>query len=140
MKELLKVMRALGDGTRVKIFKLLQHRALCVCELTSLLGLSQSAVSKHLKLLEDAELVSVERQGPWSNYRLATEANPYAAAIASHFKGWLNEDPKTRDLVARAERADRAVLCQRKGAGKARGAARQAKVVKRPRGTGRAAR
>ena len=113
MKQLLKVMKALGDGTRVKIFKLLQQRSLCVCELTSVLGLSQSAVSKNLKLLEDAGLVAFERQGPWINYRLAAEANTYAAAIASHFHEWLDDDPAIRNLLAKADSVDRLTVCKR---------------------------
>ena len=119
MKPLLKVMKALGDGTRVKIFKLLQHRTLCVCELTHLLGLSQSAVSKNLKLLEDAGLVTFERQGPWTNYRLDEDSNPYAAAVGAHFKEWLNDDPVIGKLIARAKDVDRTAVCKLKAAGHA---------------------
>jgi ArsR family transcriptional regulator len=125
MKQLLKVMKALGDGTRLKMLKLLQHRTLCVCELTSLLGLSQSAVSKNLKLLEDAELIACERQGPWSNYRLATEANPYAAAMVSQLAGWLDDAPVIRNLIARAQTVDRLALCKTKPADQARKGERQ---------------
>ncbi|MFH0809032.1 MAG: metalloregulator ArsR/SmtB family transcription factor [Pseudomonadota bacterium] len=112
MRQFLKVMKALGDGTRVKILKLLQHRTLCVCELTSVLGLSQSAVSKNLKLLEDAGLVTFGRQGPWINYRLA-EDNPYAAAIAAHLREWLEDDPVIRVLLAKADSVDRVSICGR---------------------------
>jgi ArsR family transcriptional regulator len=115
MRQLLKVMKALGDGTRVKIFKLLQHRTLCVCELTSVLGLSQSAVSKNLKLLEDAGLVTFERQGSWINYRLADGDNPYAAAATSHLKEWLEDDPAIRSLLARAQSVDRLAVCGKQG-------------------------
>ena len=118
MKPLLKVMKALGDGTRVKIFKLLQSRTLCVCELTHLLGLSQSAVSKNLKLLEDAELVVSEREGPWTNYRLAEDGNLYAAAVGVHFKEWLNDDPAIEKLVARAKEVERTAVCKLKVAGR----------------------
>jgi ArsR family transcriptional regulator len=131
MKPLLKVMKALGDGTRVKIVKLLQHRTLCVCELTSLLGLSQPAISKHLKLLEEADLVVSEREGPWMNYRLAEGANPYAETVVSNLEGWLEDDPAIRDLLARADSVDRLVLCQGRPAQARRGG--PAVVKARPR-------
>jgi len=137
MKPLLKVMKALGDGTRVKIVKLLQQRTLCVCELTSLLGLSQSAISKHLKLLEDADLVVSERQGPWMNYRLAEHTNPYAAAMNSRLEEWINDDPAIRDLMARAQKVDRLEVCKTRP-GQAQQGGRVAEAP-RPRKTRRAA-
>jgi len=113
MRDIFKVMRALGDPTRVRIFKLLQHRGtMCVCELTSVLGLSQPAVSKSLKLLEDAGVVASERQGPWINYRLAGD-NPYAAAISAHFREWLEDDSGLGEMLARARNTDRLTLCKR---------------------------
>ncbi len=133
MKALLKVMKALGDRTRVSIFKLLQQRTLCVCELTALLGLSQSAVSKNLKLLEDAGLVTFERQGPWTNYRLADDAEPYAAALAAHFKEWLNEDAAIQRLIAKTQDIDRRALCKVAAARPGQGRAQRAKAPARRR-------
>jgi len=54
MKAFIKVMKALSDPNRVKIIKMLQHKIMCVCEMQKALNVSQPAVSKHLKLLEDA--------------------------------------------------------------------------------------
>jgi len=56
VKPFLQVMKALSDSNRIKIIKLLEQKELCVCEITTALGLAQPTVSKHLKLLEDAEL------------------------------------------------------------------------------------
>ncbi|MGW8223830.1 MAG: ArsR family transcriptional regulator, partial [Syntrophobacteria bacterium] len=44
MREYLRVMKAAADGTRAKILKLLQHRELCVCEMQSVLKISQPSV------------------------------------------------------------------------------------------------
>lgn len=57
MKDLIKVMKALSDPSRVKILKMLQHKSMCVCEIKAALGVAQPMVSKHLKILEDANLV-----------------------------------------------------------------------------------
>jgi ArsR family transcriptional regulator len=64
------VFRALGDDTRLQILVLLGHREFCVCELVELFGLSQSAVSEHLRRLKDAGLAMDERRGMWVFYRL----------------------------------------------------------------------
>jgi arsenate reductase len=117
VKGLLKVMKALGDATRVKIFKLLQRRPLCVCELTALLAISQSAVSKHLKLLDEAGLVASERQGPWVNYRLSAEG-PCQAAVSGLMREWLEDDAGLQALLARAQGIDRLSLCAQEAAGR----------------------
>jgi DNA-binding transcriptional ArsR family regulator len=64
------VFRALGDDTRLQILVLLGKREFCVCELVELFGLSQSAVSEHLRRLKDAGLAVDERRGMWVFYRL----------------------------------------------------------------------
>ena len=63
MKEFIKVTKALSDPTRVKILKMLQKKMLCVCEIQAALDRAQSTISKHLKILEDAGLISFEKMG-----------------------------------------------------------------------------
>jgi ArsR family transcriptional regulator len=64
------VFRALGDPHRVRIVNLLANarQAVCVCDLTPLLGISQPTVSHHLKKLTDAGLLRRERRGVWAFY------------------------------------------------------------------------
>jgi DNA-binding transcriptional ArsR family regulator len=66
-----RVLKALADPTRLKIVKALNRQELCVCELMLLLNAQQSAVSHHLRILKDANLVLERRQGKWSVHRLA---------------------------------------------------------------------
>ncbi|MDR9500923.1 MAG: metalloregulator ArsR/SmtB family transcription factor [Desulfurivibrionaceae bacterium] len=108
MKKCIRVMKALSDPTRVKIVKVLGHKGLCVCELTALLGLAQSTVSKHLKLLEDAGLVSSSREGAWVNYCLADgQDSPYAQAMLAHLGQWLDDDDEVRQILAEIPQVDR---------------------------------
>ena len=94
VKQYIRVMKALSDPNRVKIIKMLEKKEMCVCELTAALGLAQPTVSKHLKQLEDAELVGSRKDGPWVNYSLAEEDSPYATAMlkqtkkSKHWKCW----------------------------------------------------
>ena len=108
MKEFIRVMKALSDPNRVKIIKMLEKKELCVCELTAALGLAQPTVSKHLKQLEDAELVVSRKDGPWVNYSLAIEEDsPYAAAMLKQINKWLNDDKNVVDLILQLPAFDR---------------------------------
>ena len=62
---------ALSDATRLQIVHLLGQRPdLCTCEFEELLGLSQSRVSYHLRVLLTAGLVARKTYGTWSHYSL----------------------------------------------------------------------
>ena len=112
MRSFVKVMKALSDPNRVKIIKLLQRRVLCVCEIQRALGLAQSTASKHLKILEEAGLVTYLKQGPWVNYRLADGAgNPYVANLLGNLRHWLEDDADVAGLVARLPEINRETMC-----------------------------
>ncbi len=114
MKEFIKVMKALSDPNRVKMIKLLQRRVLCVCEIQEALGLAQSTASKHLKILEDAGLITYFKDGLWVNYRLSDGAeSPYVANLLGNLRHWLDEDPNVSELVARLPEIRREDICKR---------------------------
>lgn len=64
------LFKLFGDGTRVKILSALSQSEMCVCDLTVLLGLTQSAVSHQLRLLKQSRLVSARREGKMIYYAL----------------------------------------------------------------------
>ena len=100
MECFIKVMKALSDPGRVKILKILEQRSLCVCEIRAALGLAQPTVSKHLKTLEEAGLVTFLKEGLWVNYRLTEgKGSPYAATMLGNLRHWLTDDPEIADLV-----------------------------------------
>ena len=112
MKPFIKVMKALSDPNRVKIIKLLQQRVLCVCEMRESLGLAQSTVSKHLKILEEAGLITYSKEGLWVNYRLADGArNPYVSNLLGNLRHWLDEDTEVAALIAQLPEINREVIC-----------------------------
>src|SRR5688500_869332 len=65
------LFRLLGDDARLRVLRLLHAERLNVSELTGILGIAQSGVSRHLGLLKDAGLVVEERDGGFSYYRIA---------------------------------------------------------------------
>lgn len=66
------LFRLLGDDARLRILRLLDAERLNVTELTSILGIAQSGVSRHLGLLKDAGLVDERRDAGFTYFRLAS--------------------------------------------------------------------
>jgi DNA-binding transcriptional ArsR family regulator len=64
------VFRLLGDPTRVRLVDALNHGERCVCDLATLVGMSESAVSHQLRLLRAARLVRARRTGRMAYYSL----------------------------------------------------------------------
>jgi SAM-dependent methyltransferase len=72
MQQASSLYRLLGDEARLRLLRVLARERLNVTELTGVLGLAQSGVSRHLGLLKDAGLVSEQRDGGFTYYRLAS--------------------------------------------------------------------
>ena len=70
---LAETFRVLGDPTRVKIVFALVHEELCVCDLATIVGASQSAVSHSLRALRQMDLVRYRKQGKIAYYSLDDE-------------------------------------------------------------------
>ena len=68
--DLSEVFRVFGDSTRIRILYALFESELCVCDLATLLGVTQSAVSHQLRILKDAKLVKFRREGKSIFYAL----------------------------------------------------------------------
>jgi ArsR family transcriptional regulator, lead/cadmium/zinc/bismuth-responsive transcriptional repressor len=68
--DLADTFRALGDPTRVRILDAISEGELCVCDLATLVGLSESAVSHQLRLLRHMRLVRARRHGRMVFYSL----------------------------------------------------------------------
>ncbi len=102
MKDFIRTMKALSEPNRVKILKILQRKDLCVCEIQAILDIAQPTVSSHLKVLEDAGLVSYQKEGLWANYRLATGSTPYAAVMLGCLRHWLDNVPEIAQVLRKA--------------------------------------
>ena len=63
MEEFENILKAMADEKRIRIIKLLEKRPLCVCEIAFVLGITQPAISKHLKKMKDAGIIGCEQDG-----------------------------------------------------------------------------
>jgi ubiquinone/menaquinone biosynthesis C-methylase UbiE/DNA-binding transcriptional ArsR family regulator len=98
------LFRLLGDEVRLRLLRVLHAERLNVTELTSILGIAQSGVSRHLGLLKDAGLVTEQREGGFTYFRPAPPLSdarngfgPLAAMLEVHF------DHAARTEVGRAD-------------------------------------
>jgi len=114
MRDFIRVMKALSDPNRVKILKMLQRRALCVCEIRAALEISQPTVSSHLKALENADLVRSRKEGLWVIYSLADgKSSPYCATLLGNLMHWLENDPEITKIVEGLQSIKREDVCKK---------------------------
>ncbi|MEA5422593.1 metalloregulator ArsR/SmtB family transcription factor [Synechococcus sp. CCY9201] len=78
------LLKALADPLRLRVIETLGSGERCVCDLTTDLGLAQSKLSFHLKVLKQAGLLDDRQEGRWIYYRLRSEA-------IEQLRGWLAE-------------------------------------------------
>jgi len=98
----LQYFKALSDRTRLRLTRVLQRHELSVNELVQLLGMGQSRISRHLKILADAGLLNWRRDGLWVFYRAAE--NGSGKAFLAAMTPFMEEDAATRsdlDMAAR---------------------------------------
>ena len=104
VKDVSALFRMLGDEARLRILRLLAEERLNVTELTAVLGIAQSGVSRHLGLLREHGLVEEQREGGYSFYRVPPSAatdgqQPLWALLDAHFRATAGDE------AARADRA-----------------------------------
>ncbi len=116
MKALHASLRLLADETRLRALRVLVRQELNAGELTSVLGIAQSAVSRHLALLREGGLVRVRRQGRYAYFSAARDAGVVWDAIA----GLVDGAPDDQGDLARLDDVLRARDERRMGGGSAR--------------------
>lgn len=97
MRKFLAIMKALADPNRLRVVVALRDRELCLCQIVDLLGLANSTVSRHMSILQQARLVDARKDGRWSYFRLAEDADsPEAVQAATLVVQSLERDAQIR--------------------------------------------
>jgi ArsR family transcriptional regulator len=96
--DLVRVLQALGDPTRLRLLNLLRGGEICVCYFVEILGEPQPKVSRHLAYLRRAGLVDVRREGKWMHYRLA--ATPHQSVRDAILDEVADDRQMRRDRLA----------------------------------------
>jgi ArsR family transcriptional regulator len=97
------LLRLLGDPTRLRLVRALGAESLNVSELTAVLGVAQSGVSRHLGLLREAGLVTEDRTGAFAWYRLSDAYREGRDLTA--LRTWLEEAFRQATAATRADDA-----------------------------------
>jgi ArsR family transcriptional regulator len=112
MRELVKIFKSLSDTNRLRILKMLEVKPLCVCEITAVLNLATSTVSKHLAILRDVDLIIDEKDGKWVNYRLNLgEYQIYVNELLHLLTKWIPNDSIVQKDRQKVFEVDRHELC-----------------------------
>ena len=112
MRYLVKIFKALSDTNRIRILKMLQVRPLCVCEVSDVLGLANSTVSKHLSILKDTDFITDRKENKWVIYSLnRTTLENYVRDIIPLIQEWLPNDSTVRRDVEKVLYVDRNIVC-----------------------------
>ena len=109
MHPITKPFKALSDPNRLRILKMLEQKPLCVCEITQVLGLATSTVSKHLSILREAGFISDRKEGKWVNYLLEPEG--YASDLQPLISAWLNGNTHIAADIQQLRNIDRTHIC-----------------------------
>ena len=70
MQDLMNILKALSEETRLRILKLLEYGELCVCDIVAALDMVQPKISFHLNILKEAGFLKDRKQGKWTHYSL----------------------------------------------------------------------
>ncbi|WP_028587492.1 ArsR/SmtB family transcription factor [Desulfocurvus vexinensis] len=103
MDDFAATLKALSDGTRLRILNLLGTGELCVCDLMAVLDMPQSSVSRHLAYLRGAGWVAGRRSGKWMYYRLRDEPGAGPGELQGTLLGALRAQPRAADDLARLD-------------------------------------
>lgn len=68
-----KQLKAVADANRLKLLSCLKKGEVCVCDFVDKLGISQPAVSQHLRKLKEAGIITERKVGTWKHYRLVEQ-------------------------------------------------------------------
>ncbi|MGN1099097.1 MAG: ArsR/SmtB family transcription factor [Christensenellales bacterium] len=68
--ECAKILKALGEDTRIRIFEMLRNGKLCACKMIDNLSITQPTLSHHLKILCDCGIVIAEKDWKWTHYSI----------------------------------------------------------------------
>jgi ArsR family transcriptional regulator len=114
IKEKTKLFKALSDPNRLRIIKMLQARTLCVCEITDVLQLAASTVSKHLSILKETGFILEEKEGKWVNYMINSRPSDLRiSSVLSSLDFWIADDKQIISDKKKIQKVNRDEVCGR---------------------------
>ena len=114
VRENTRLFKALSDPNRLRILKMLKSKSLCVCEITEVLNLATSTVSKHLSILRDSGFIIEEKEGKWVNYMINPKpSDKRTSSILTTLDFWISDDSVIISDKQKIQKVDRNEVCSR---------------------------
>jgi len=114
IEEKTKLFKSLSDPNRLRILKMLQIKPLCVCEITDVLQLATSTVSKHLSILKGTGFIIEDKDGKWVNYMINPHpVDPRISSIISTLDFWIADQKIISEDKVKVIKVDRHLVCGR---------------------------
>lgn len=113
----MKITKALADENRIRVLLALRGGELCACQITELLGLAPSTMSKHMSILYQAGLVDSHKEGRWIYFRLRDGKAPASVKKAIDWISKAAEDQarvhQDAELLKKIMKMDPSEICKR---------------------------
>ena len=92
---------------------MLETKSLCVCEITAVLNLATSTVSKHLSILRDTGFIIEEKEGKWVNYMLnPSPTDQRIKSILNDLTFWVSDKDLIKKDLLNVLKVDRNLVCR----------------------------
>ncbi|WP_058308074.1 ArsR/SmtB family transcription factor [Gracilibacillus massiliensis] len=101
-----KILKVLGDKTRLTMLKLIEEQTCCVCEFVEIFQMSQPSISQHLRKLRDLDLIKEERKGQWVFYSLNQDSEWYAFILPI-----IDQLPNQQEKLIELEKNGTRITC-----------------------------
>ena len=80
------IMSALANKVRLRIVNLLLEQELCVCNIQSILKMTEPRISRHLFILRQSNLIECRRDGKWCYYHIKSPTHAIFSVLIPYFK------------------------------------------------------
>lgn len=106
-----KIFKAIGDFSRIRIINLLLENRLCVSELSNIMQMSISAISRHLSRLNLVGIIDDNQEAQWVYYEISNDFADQNRLLFDYIKKVSERDKTMIDDVARMQRYKQSEFC-----------------------------
>ncbi len=110
---MIEIFKALGDETRIRILNILMRKELCVCEIETILNITQSNASRHLNKLKSAGIITSTKEAQWVHYQVSNDFNNESNLLYKYLENKLeNNSVCSKDLERLQRYATSCFTCE----------------------------
>jgi len=112
MRNKVDILKAVSEMNRIRILMMLCKKELCVCEITSILGLNTSTVSSHLSILKNVGLIEDTKNGKWINYNISKKMHSFTNDLLQLIINYFELEEQIKCDIEKLNNIDRYQIVQ----------------------------